>query len=180
MDKNWEIVLLLSLSQTHSFKARTKGEEREEKNILSSFPLTLSVPRNRHTSYKKNFFFLTFSYVVSIIWKCKALSTGCLSNSLSILVGAQKGLANESAINSHALTEKGNMPSARHIPRFSAHCRHGDWWCSSLMWDDCQLFLNKYKKKQRNLHPFQPEWIISYFPGLRIHGAWKLKVNNEP
>lgn len=129
---------------------------------------------------KKIFFSVTFSYVVSIIWKCKALSTGCLSNSLSILVGAQKGLANESAINSHALTEKGNMPSARHIPRFSAHCRHGDWWCSSLMWDDCQLFLNKYKKKQRNLHPFQPEWIISYFPGLRIHGAWKLKVNNEP
>lgn len=74
---------------------------------------------------------------------------------------AARVLPVKSAINSPGLAEKSNMPSVWHLPRFSAHCQHFDWWCCSLMWDDCQLFLNKYKKKQRNPHPFQAR--VNYF-----------------
>lgn len=39
------------------------------------------------------------------------------------------------------------------------------------MWDDCQLFLSKYKKKQRNPHPAQARVNYFLFPSLdlRIH-----------
>lgn len=58
-----------------------KGKKERKKRFSHLSHLLFQFQGTGTRATKQNFFFLTFSYVLSVTWKCKALSTGCLSDS---------------------------------------------------------------------------------------------------